>query len=67
MWRNLLTGLGAPAASAELFALDEPEKDAVLRFRALDLIALPRGVPDDLWRSSEPEAPANDGQGRLAL
>lgn len=67
MWRKFLTGLGAPAPSAELFALEELVKDAVLRFQALDLMALPRGVPDELWRSSEPELSADNGQGRLAL
>ncbi|RWJ32028.1 DUF4365 domain-containing protein [Mesorhizobium sp.] len=65
MWRNLLTGLGAPAANAELFA--EPERAAILRFKALEVMTLPKGVPDELWRASEPELPADNGQGRFAL
>jgi hypothetical protein len=66
MWRNLLTGLGSSAASAELFVA-APERQAILRFKALEVMALPRGVPDDIWRSSEPEVAADPGQGRLAV
>lgn len=65
MWRNLLTGLGAAAANAELFA--EPERAAILQFKALEVMTLPKGVPDELWRASEPELAADNGQGRFAL
>jgi hypothetical protein len=64
MWRHLLSDLGAPA-DAELFEL-EPEKEHVLRFLPIDALDLPRGVPDDLWRASEPEA-FNDSQWRLPI
>ena len=64
MWRHLLCNLGAPA-DAELFEL-EPEKEHVLRFLPIDALDLPRGVPDDLWRASEPEA-FNDSQWRLPI
>jgi hypothetical protein len=66
MWRHLLTGLGAKSATAQLFDL-EPEREHVLRFQAVESLGLPRGVPDDLWRSSEPEPANDDGQTRLAL
>lgn len=66
MWRHLLTGLGTSSANTELFDL-EPEREHVLRFYAIESLDLPRGVPDDLWRSSEPEPLNDDGQTRLAL
>jgi Domain of unknown function (DUF4365) len=43
MWRNLLTGLGSSAASAELFVA-ETEREAILRFKALEVMALPLGL-----------------------
>jgi hypothetical protein len=55
-------GLGSSTASAELFVA-EPEREAILRFKALEMMVLPRGVPDDMWRSSEPEVAADPSQG----
>jgi hypothetical protein len=66
MWRNLLTGLGIRNDTAELFDL-EPDREHVLRFRILDTLALPRGVPDELWRSGESEIANDERQGRLAI
>ncbi len=66
MWRHLLTGLGAKSGAGGLFDL-EPDKQHVLRFRAMESLGLPRGVPDELWRSSEPEASIDEGQTRLAI
>ena len=64
MWRHLLTNLGADA-EAQLFEM-ESEKQHILRFQSLDVLDLPRGVPDELWRSTEPEM-IDLGQGRLEL
>jgi hypothetical protein len=66
MWRNLLTGLSVKGENAELFNL-EPEREHILRFQAAETLALPRGVPDELWRSSEPEPANDDRQGSLAV
>jgi hypothetical protein len=65
MWRHLLTGLGAQNHDAQLFEIDD-DKEHVLRFQSLDALDLPRGVPDDLWRASEPE-PIDVGQGRFEI
>ena len=53
MWRYLLTGLGR--AHAQMDLLDAHIAPECLRFEALDPVSLERGVPDDLWRGSEPE------------
>ncbi|MBX9591708.1 MAG: DUF4365 domain-containing protein [Hyphomonadaceae bacterium] len=66
MWRHLLTGLGQKSATASLFDL-EPERDHILQFGAVETLALPRGVPDDVWRSSEVVPFEDVGQGRLGL
>jgi hypothetical protein len=66
MWRHLLTGLGSAREKAELFSV-EPERDHVLGFQAMEALQLTRGVPDDLWRASEPEVANDGGQGRLAV
>jgi hypothetical protein len=66
MWRHLLTGLGARKGAGELFEL-EPNKEHPLRFQAMELLNLPRGVPDELWRAAEPEPLQDDSQTRLAL
>lgn len=66
MWRNLLTGLGEKGENTELFEL-EPEREHMLRFCAMETLALPRSIPDDLWRASEPEMAGDDRQGRLAV
>ena len=66
MWRHLLTGLGEKNGTAELFD-PEPERQHLLRFRATGMLALPRGVPDELWRSSEAEIADDDRQARLAI
>lgn len=65
MWRYLLVG-EEDSDIARLFE-SEPEIERILRFRPLEPICLPRGVPDDLWRASEPDAPADTGQGSLAI
>jgi hypothetical protein len=66
MWRHLLTALGQKSATASLFDL-EPERDHILQFKAVEPLALPRGVPDDVWRSSEIVPFGDDSQGRLGL
>jgi hypothetical protein len=65
MWRHLLTGLGTRNHDAQLFEIDD-DKEHVLRFQSLDALDLPRGVPDDLWRATEPE-PIDVGQGRFEI
>jgi hypothetical protein len=55
MWRNLLTGLGAPTASAELF-VTEPQREAILRFKALETMALPRASTARRCRSARKPA-----------
>lgn len=64
MWRHLLTGIGVREAAGQLFEL-EPEKEIPLRFQAMEALDLPRGVPDELWRSTEPLS--DDTQARLNL
>jgi hypothetical protein len=60
MWRHLLTQLGRTAAQIDL--LDEGGVQVeLLRFDALDPVALERGVPDDLWRGSEPDPEKFEG------
>lgn len=66
MWRHLLTGLGQKSATASLFDL-EPERVHVLQFKAVEPLVLPRGVPDDVWRSTEVVPFADGDQGKLAL
>ena len=66
MWRNLLTGLGAREGADQLFEL-EPDKEHPLRFQAMEPLDLPRGVPDELWRTTEPEPLPDEAQARLAL
>lgn len=66
MWRHLLTSLGQKRVTASLFDLD-PERDHLLKFRAVESLALPRGVPDDVWRSSEALSFEDDSQGKLRL
>jgi hypothetical protein len=66
MWRYLLTGAAEDSDTSGLFELD-PGKERFLRFRPIETLSLPRGVPDDLWRATEPETPENIGQGRLAV
>lgn len=67
MWRHLLTQLGV-MPEADLFEKDTPAlPDPVLTFRPIDKLALERGVPDDLWRASEPEPPPENKQGRLDI
>jgi hypothetical protein len=65
MWRHLLTGLGKRDEDAQLFEL-EPEREHVLRFLSMDALDLPCGIPDDLWRATEPE-PFDSLQGRLPI
>jgi hypothetical protein len=65
MWRHLLARLGARTEETQLFEL-EPEKEHMLRFLPMDALNLPRGIPDDLWRATEPE-PVDDSQGRLPV
>jgi hypothetical protein len=66
MWKYLLTGADEDGGTDPLFA-PEAGKERILRFSALETLSLPRGVPDDLWRASEPELPPDTGQGRFAL
>ncbi len=66
MWRHLLTRLGQRDEADQLFEL-EPEKAHPLRFLPVDTLDLPRGVPDELWRASEPELVQDDSQAKLAL
>jgi hypothetical protein len=66
MWRHLLTGLGQKSVTVSLFDL-EPERDHILQLKAVEPLALPRGVPDDIWRSSEIVPFEDDSQGRLGL
>lgn len=67
MWRHLLTQLGVPR-EADLFEKDAaPIPDQLLNFRPIDTLALERGVPDDLWRASEPEPLPDSRQGKLEL
>lgn len=66
MWQNLLTGATEQDDTTALFAL-EPERESILQFRQVETLSLPRGVPDDLWRTSEPETADGAGQERLAV
>lgn len=66
MWRFLLTGVGEDGDAADLFP-KEPERERFITFRSIELLNLPRGVPDDLWRAAEPVSAENANQGRLAL
>ena len=65
MWRYLLVGADEISDTAALFET-EMEGERILTFRPLAPLTLPRGVPDELWRATEPET-ADTGQGRLAL
>lgn len=65
MWRYLLVGEEGNDI-ARLFDV-EPEIDRVLRFRPVEPVSLPRGVPDDLWRASEPDTAGDTGQGRFPI
>jgi hypothetical protein len=38
-----------------------------LKFLPVDSLGFDRGVPDDLWRASDPEPPEESGQERLAV
>lgn len=65
MWRHLLTHLGVKP-DADLFeSASAPAPEQFLGFQPIDSLSLERGVPDDLWRSSEPEQPDDRRQGRL--
>lgn len=65
MWRHLLTHLGVKP-DADLFeSATATAPEQFLGFQSIDSLALERGVPDDLWRSSEPEQPDDRRQGRL--
>lgn len=66
MWQHLLTGAKQQDDTTTLFAL-EPERESILQFRPVGTLSLPRGVPDDLWRASEPETAGGAGQERLAV
>lgn len=66
MWKYLLTGAGDKSDTDNLFG-SEVTDERVLHFRPIETVGLPRGVPDDLWRASEPETADNPDQGRLAV
>lgn len=66
MWQHLLTGAAEHSDSSALFDL-EPKRERILQFRPVETLSLPRGVPDDLWRASEPETVNGAGQERLAV
>lgn len=66
MWKYLLTGADEDGDIDPLFPL-QTGKERILRFSPLETLSLPRGVPDDLWRASEPEPMPDNGQGRFAL
>jgi len=66
MWRSLLTDVGSQSETAELFK-HGPGREQILRFKIIENLNLPRGVPDDLWRSSEPVSANDERQGRLAV
>jgi hypothetical protein len=66
MWKFVLTGAGVTSDTGALFEW-ESGNERVLRFQPIETMSLPRGVPDDLWRASEPETPEDTGQGRLAV
>jgi hypothetical protein len=66
MWKFLLTGAGVTSDTSALFAW-ETGHERVLRFQPIETLDLLRGVPDDLWRTSEPEMPEDTDQGRLAV
>ena len=65
MWRYLLVGAEEDNHMAALFET-EPGSERILTFRPVPPLALSRGVPDELWRATEPEI-ANAGQERLAV
>jgi len=54
MWRHLLIESGKP--SSGLF--DDPDRDARARiqFEALEPVALPISVPEDVWKKDDPNA-----------
>lgn len=60
MWRHLLTNLGRRAEQIELLNAGPPVLE-LLRFDALEPIELERGVPDDIWRGSEPDPERFEG------
>ena len=67
MWRHLLTGLGAAEEGLLLPDIDDDGKTHFLRFEAIEMLDLPRGIPDDLWRATEIKPAENDCQRRLAV
>jgi hypothetical protein len=66
MWQRLLTGLGEKSATASML-ISGSDKEHPLRFKPPQPLALERGVPDDMWRSSEIVPFEDDTQGRLPL
>lgn len=65
MWCYLLSG-EKEGGTEELFN-PELDSDRILQFRPLRPLLLSRGVPDELWRSNEPEPPDVTNQRRLDL
>lgn len=67
MWRHLLVEMGKTAAKVDLFSASDAPDVPLLTFLPVDSLGFDRGVPDDLWRSSDPQPPEESGQGRLAV
>ena len=65
MWCYLLVD-DKERETEELFD-PELDSDRILQFRQIKPLLLSRGVPDELWRSNEPELPDGTNQRKLAL
>ena len=65
MWRHLLIG-GDDRDTANLFDL-EPDSERLLEFRSLDPLAMPRTVPEETWKASEPATHEDADQIRFPI
>lgn len=66
MWRSLLTGIGRVPDQPDLLSTQTNSETITLRFGALDTLALPLSVPDDLWLSRDVNPPES-GEEELPL
>ena len=65
MWRHLLIH-GADGETGQLFDL-EPDSERLLDFQSLEPLVLPRSVPEETWKPSDPSAPEAINQIHLGI
>ena len=65
MWRHLLIG-DDDAKTSQLFDL-EPDSERLLDFQSLDPLEMPRSVPEETWKPSDPFARAATNQMPLGI